>query len=83
MSTLAGGYLFDRLRNAHFRLSLGGIELDHFAILFLVGMVTRALGVLWLARIPEPGARCCREIVQGYDEQALIAANNPDARGRG
>ncbi|HVU86354.1 MAG TPA: MFS transporter [Pirellulales bacterium] len=64
LSTLAGGYLFDRLRDAHFHTSLGGIEIDHFAILFLVGVITRALGVVWLARIPEPGAWRWREILK-------------------
>lgn len=63
LSTLAGGVLLDRLRDAHFHVTLAGVELDHFAILFLVGAVTRALGVFWLARIPEPGAKTWREML--------------------
>ncbi len=70
LSTLAGGYLFDRLRDAHFHVRLAGIELDHFAILFLVGAVTRALGVFWLARVPEPGAWRWREILAGAEQDA-------------
>jgi MFS family permease len=64
LSTLAGGVIFDRLRDAHFHVSVGGVNLDHFAILFLVGTVTRAAGVFWLARVPEPGARNWREILR-------------------
>jgi MFS family permease len=67
LSTLAGGYLFDRLRDAHFHVLLGGVEVDHFALLFLVGAITRGLGVFWLARIPEPGARRWREILRRSD----------------
>ncbi len=64
LSTLAGGVLLDRLRDAHFHVALAGVELDHFAILFLVGAVTRALGVFWLARVPEPGAKSWREMLR-------------------
>ena len=63
LSTLAGGVLLDQLRDAQFHVTLGGVDLDHFAILFLVGAVTRALGVVWLARVPEPGAKTSREML--------------------
>lgn len=63
LSTIAGGVLFDQLSAVEFALSIGPIELDYFALLFLGGAIARLLGVVWLARIDEPSARTWREIL--------------------
>jgi len=63
LSTIAGGVLLDRLRDAHFEFVLGTVHVDHFAALFLFGAVTRACGLFWLARIQEPGAKSWHEIL--------------------
>ena len=63
LSTIAGGVTLDWLRDRNFHVTVAGFKIDHFAALFLVGAVARAIGVFWLARVPEPGARTWREIV--------------------
>ena len=63
LSSIAGGVLLDRLRDAHFEFTVGALRFDHFAVLFLAGAVTRVCGLFWLARIPEPGARPWYELL--------------------
>jgi MFS family permease len=63
LSTIAGGVLLDRLRGMDFHTSIGTLTIDHFALLFLIGTVARGLGLVWLARVEEPGAKTWREIL--------------------
>jgi hypothetical protein len=51
--TLAGGYVFDWLRESEFAVSLGATHLDPFAIAFCVAFVTRTAGALLLLRVDE------------------------------
>jgi hypothetical protein len=67
LSTIAGGVALDWLRDRGFQVAVGSITIDHFGALFLFGALTRALGVFWLARVQEPGAKTWRQIVSGAD----------------
>jgi len=62
VSAIAGGLLFDALAQRGSTVTLGPVVLDHFGLLFVFGALTRALGIVWLVRIREPGARSWREI---------------------
>jgi MFS family permease len=53
LGSLGGGVLYDTASRDAWTVYLGEWRLDHFAILFLAGLVLRAAGALWLARIPE------------------------------
>jgi len=48
-------YLFDRLRGVP--LALFEIPIDRFAAAFVLAAMFRTAGILWLARVPEPGLR--------------------------
>jgi MFS family permease len=63
LSVIAGGMLFDELRRLDASWQLGSIVLDRFGLMFVAGAVTRALGIAWLVRIDEPGAKTWRKIV--------------------
>ncbi len=63
VSVMAGGVLFDALAARGWTIEMGPLALDHFGLLFLIGAITRAVGVVWLLRIPERGACTWREIL--------------------
>ena len=54
LSTLAGGLLFDWLDKNFTQQMLAGWRVDHFALLFLVGLALRLTGAGWAAWIREP-----------------------------
>jgi len=63
VSVIAGGLLFDALAQRGWTLAIGPMVLDHFGLLFVFGAITRGLGIAWLIRIREPGARTWHEII--------------------
>lgn len=63
-STLASGWLFDAMKTMP-QLHVGPVALNHFALLFLAGWLTRTLGVFILATLRERGAWTWREILSG------------------
>jgi len=60
VSTIAGGELFDALSEAG-AWTLGPLVVDHYALLFFIGWLTRTAAIFWLWRIVEPGAWTRRE----------------------
>ncbi len=56
-STILGGILFDRFGDRLFTLLGGRLVLDFYQASFLLGWVTRTMGVLWLMRVMEPRPR--------------------------
>lgn len=53
VTALVGGALYDGLA-AHFEaVSFGGLQIDHFAVLFLTSCLLKLIGVIWAARIKE------------------------------
>lgn len=54
LSTLAGGLLFDWASKNFSPRSWGGWHFDHFAAIFLLGLVLRLSAAIWAARIREP-----------------------------
>jgi predicted MFS family arabinose efflux permease len=52
--TVCGGLLLDRLRRHGVTFSIESMVFDAFRIVFLIGLATRAVGVLLVARIREP-----------------------------
>jgi MFS family permease len=59
-STIAGGLLFDYLRDRTFSLLGGRLLLDCYQALFLFGWITRTLGVVILLWVIEPGRKAAR-----------------------
>ncbi len=53
LSVLAGGYLFDWLKEHSVALSLRSLTINHFALLFLASWMLKTIGVYWAARIRE------------------------------
>ncbi len=53
LSVLAGGLIFDRLKENSVAVSLGSLTLNHFALLFLASFFLKTIGVYWAARIRE------------------------------
>jgi MFS family permease len=53
LGSLSGGQLYDLASERQWSIALGGLRLDHFAIIFAAGLLLRAAGVLWIAAIPE------------------------------
>ena len=53
LGSLGGGWLYDTAAREQWTAYLGEWRLDHFAILFIGGLVLRAAGALWLLAIPE------------------------------
>jgi MFS family permease len=64
ISTLANGWLFDLLRRE--TIFLGPWRLDVFACFFAVGWIARLMGLLFAARLREPGASSWREILRSW-----------------
>ena len=54
VSSLAGGVLFDWLSKNFQPRDVAGWTVDHFVLLFSLGLVLRLIGVFWAARIREP-----------------------------
>ena len=54
LGTVLGGLLLDRLRQQGVTISIESVVFDAFGIMFLIGLATRAIGVLLVARIREP-----------------------------
>jgi len=54
LSVLLGGAIFDCLAEHFEPFSLGPVQIDHFALLFLISWALKLLGAMWAARIPEP-----------------------------
>ena len=64
LSTIGGGWLFDVLEQRS-PFSVAGVTLDHFQLLFWIGLVARSLAVVLLFQIVEPGAWTWRELIAG------------------
>lgn len=54
LSTLAGGLLFDWASEHFTPREWGGLHVDHYAAIFLLGFVLRLSAAAWAARIREP-----------------------------
>lgn len=54
LATLAGGKLFDTMSKDFEPINLGDWEIDHFAALFLLGLVLRLTAAIWASLIREP-----------------------------
>ncbi len=52
LGSLAGGQCFDRVASWHWSITWGVWRFDHFALFFVVGLVLRALGAVWISLIP-------------------------------
>ena len=61
LSTIAGGQLFDMLETMS-PFDVGYVTLDHFQLLFWIGLVARLAAVLLLFQIVEPGAGTLRDL---------------------
>ena len=53
LSVLLGGVLFDWMAEHCAPLSLSGLQIGHFGILFVVSWLLKSIGVYWAARIRE------------------------------
>ena len=63
LSTILGGWLFGVLEQNIGAISFSPLVSSHYDLLFLVGFVLRAVAVVFLLRIVEPGARGLWELV--------------------
>ncbi len=82
LGSLAGGLVYDYLSVLPPVFAFGPLTLDHFGYLFVCGFVLRALGVLLLLLLVEPGAWTFREILAGgrmRGEQRAVAEGVSDA----
>ena len=63
LSTILGSWLFGVLERNTDAITFLPLVSDHYDLLFLVGFVLRAVAVVFLLRIVEPGARSLWEVV--------------------
>ncbi|HEX4142241.1 MAG TPA: MFS transporter [Pirellulales bacterium] len=75
ISTLASGRFLDLFR--HHLFAFGSWQLDVFALLFGAGWILRLLGLIFVARLREPGAWTWREIALSGRAKRLGSTLSP------